>query len=95
MALREWFVATLDDDSTEEVAIDQRDWCAMEAKEFPESAFITARRFMIWNALHREGRTKDSFEKWNTRTCIHVEAKNEEESATPEVEGEQSAHPGR
>lgn len=84
---------TLADGSEFEVVTDERDWAAMEAKEFPLSAQLTMVRFNVWNAAKREGFTRRSWEQFNLTDCVSCEdisGDDEEES-----EGGQGLDPGR
>jgi hypothetical protein len=80
------------DQPAPEVTVDGRDWSAMELKEFPPTASVTATRYMTWHALQRQGVTRRSWEQFNATDCIRVDALDDD----TEGEGEQdSLDPGR
>lgn len=76
------------------VGIDQRDWAAMEALEFPVKATTLQTRHMCWTALRRDGvRDIPDWPRFNEHDCISVQlAAAGDES---DGEDEQRLNPGR
>lgn len=70
-----------------DVLVDGRDWSAMELKEFPPTASVTATRFMVWYALQRQGLTRRSWEQFNTIDCIRIDALDDEQDGEGEQDG--------
>jgi hypothetical protein len=89
MSSKTTYSVEMDDGSDFEVTADQRDWAAMEAKEFPPAATATRVRFMVWSAARRAGQIKDGWERFNSTTCVSVEAQEDES------EDEEGLDPGR
>jgi hypothetical protein len=87
------FVVTMADGQIHEIHTDQRDWAAMEAKEFPRGAIVTAVRFIAYNAMRREGLTRRSWEQFNTSDCVDIDDVTPPVAAT-DGEDEQGLDPG-
>lgn len=91
MSKQEMWLVELEDGTVHEVATDQRDQAAMEAKQFPPGSLLTMCRFIIWNAMKRQGLTRRSWEQFNNTDCVHTENITETEE---EGEGEKRLDPG-
>jgi hypothetical protein len=89
------YTVEMDDGTTHVVTVDQRDWAQMEAQEFPARATMTATRYLVFNAMKREQQLKDTWEKFNTTSCVSVDLAPDESEESDEGEGEQGSHPGR
>jgi hypothetical protein len=87
------FVVTMADGQTHDVRTDQRDWAAMEAREFPRGAIVTAVRYIAYNAMRREGLTRRSWEQFNTTDCVGLEDVTPATDDT-DSEDEQGLDPG-
>lgn len=85
--------AKYDGAETLEVTTDGRDWAAMEARQFPPNALLTIVRFLAWNALKREGKTRRSWEQFNLIDCTNIEDITPEDSDA-DGEDEQRLDPG-
>lgn len=86
----------LEDGTEFEVDTDERDWAAMEARDFPRGALLTAVRFNVWNAAKRAGLTRRSWEQFNTIDCVRVEDVSDDAAgAEDDQEGQQSLDPGQ
>lgn len=80
----------MDDGTTHRVVIDQRDFAALEAQEFPERARVTMSRFLAYSAMRRNKLTTATWEDFNGSKCVRVD-----DSEPDESEGEQGLDPGQ
>jgi len=83
-----------------DVAVDQRDWAAMEAQAFPTSAGVLATRFMAWNAARRTGLYNGAWHRFNETDCLSVDPLDDVDDVDQDAdivpagaEGEQSTDP--
>lgn len=56
-----------------DVSVDQRDWAAMEAQDFPASAGVLATRYMVYNAARRAGLYNGAWDRFNKTDCLSVD----------------------
>lgn len=78
------------------VAVDQRDWAAMEAEQFPAGAVVTQTRYLAFRGARRAGQYSGTWAQWNTTDCKGVDAMPDVDDADEsDSEGEQGANPGR
>jgi hypothetical protein len=74
------------DGSEHQVEVDQRDWAAMEAREFPESAMVTKTRYLVWNSMRRNKLTGFSWAVFNESGCVMVNDTPDEEEEAVDTE---------
>lgn len=93
------YVVTVDDpgpyggDNPIDVHTDGRDWAALEAKQLPPNALLTSVRFLAWNALFRQQRTRRTWQQFNTLDCLQITVAPNDDA--DEQEGEQGLDPGQ
>jgi aryl carrier-like protein len=72
------FVVMMEDESTYEPLVDQRDAVAFERSNlYTENGIHTRLRYMAWNAMRRTQEMKLSFDKFNEQ-CIDAWPEKEE-----------------
>jgi hypothetical protein len=91
---RQHYTVEMDDGQIFEVHTDGRDWAAMEAKQFPPGALVTATRFLAYNAAKREGLVRMSWEQFNLTKCVLVDTIDQGDG-DEDGEDEKGLDPGR
>jgi hypothetical protein len=86
------FLAEMDDGTSHEVTVDQRDFAKWEAQPFADEALIHTRlRFLTFSAMKRAGLTSAQWPEFNERLLVDTGIQEDEE----EAEDEQGLDPGR